>query len=148
MAETAVSTQVMETLGDTAATTPPLSYPFSDPVADTERLVHRLNGETFPIEVLGRVDDILVHTLFKHKRVRSRVHKICEPRRVFPERTPVHRDLGKLFPTQAKVLSDESLSLEEQGKVLGMAFIQQHAQLFPPESHQCIEQYAFDFQYR
>lgn len=143
MATTVQPTEAMPEAAssDTTATVAPaLSYPFTNPVTKTECLVHRLNNETFPVEVFGRIDDIFTYGLLKKKRCKSKADKTFHPQRVFPAQRPTGRVMDQLFPTIQPIIRDDTLSPEEKGNSLGRLLVEKHAEIFPPDLQRCIEQ--------
>lgn len=127
-------------VNDAVTTVPALSYPFTDPATETERLVHRLNSETFPVELYGRVDDILTYSLLKKKSWKSKADKTFQPQRVFPAERPTNRVMQQLFPTIQPIFDFDPLNAEEKGMALGRLLSKDHAEMFPPDSRRCIEQ--------
>ena len=111
----------------------------TDFLAGELRLVDRLNKEAFPASMLGKVDDLLVHTFFKHK-TRKQGSSWFRPSTLFPlpPRSATRR--GPVITTEPGIRETDPLSLDEQGKAIGKALAEAHPDLLPPKLQSCIDQ--------
>lgn len=111
----------------------------SDFLEEELRVVNKLNKEAFPALMLGKVDDLLVHSFFKHK-TRKHGSSWFRPSTLFPLPPRSAAQRGSVVTTSKEIQNEDSWSLEEQGKAIGKVLARADPDLFPSKSQSCIDQ--------
>ena len=139
----AVADPKLEIVDDTEVQVAPrdpfLSYPISEPVTEEERLVDRLNKETFDAATLGKVDDMLVYSLFsarKHHIPGSKFRPLTNS----PLPLTTLKEWKPIISVQKPIQRNHNMSFEEKGKTMSAELVRQYPDHFPPETQPCVEQ--------